>query len=329
MRLFLIITVIYALVGMVLVTMFRDNPMPVILKVLVSLPASLQAFYGVIWWLVPGLVLLFLTVPLRILARRLPEAVVTVFISSLFFLVFTMLKTLLPYLVPFWADPALAEFDRALHLGIDPWQVAHALSGLIDANIAYTIYIGLWMGPALYLPVLLVLIDGDEARIRRFMLLHAFCWIGLGNVLALAGMSAGPIFYDRLLGGDTFAPLMEALHQSGVFSTETYRVQAELWEVYQRHGQTAGSGISAFPSVHVGMATVLALYLIERSRSLLLPAVLLTVVFQFLSVYLGWHYAVDGYVSILVVVLIWMLLRRPKGALGLVDAATIGSPRHD
>ena len=52
--------------------------------------------------------------------------------------------------------------------------------------------------------------------------------------------------------------------------------------------------MSAFPSMHVAVATVTALYLAERSRLLGLIGAAFWAVVMFLSVYTGYHYALDG-----------------------------------
>ena len=73
-------------------------------------------------------------------------------------------------------------------------------------------------------------------------------------------------------------------------------VLSDVWGVVH-------NGISAFPSVHVGLIAMNALFVAERSRMLGRVAWLYVVLIVASSVYLGWHYAIDGYVSILVVVL--------------------------
>jgi hypothetical protein len=66
----------------------------------------------------------------------------------------------------------------------------------------------------------------------------------------------------------------------------------------------------------MAMVTVIAAYAVERVRTLLIPAILIVAIYQFLSVYLGWHYAIDGYASILGVLAMHRWLRRRKFALG-------------
>ncbi len=109
--------------------------------------------------------------------------------------------------------------------------------------------------------------------------------------------------------------LASALESSGIAASALGRVQDNLWQFYSDGGQSVGSGISAFPSVHVGLAAVTLLYLWERSRILAPFGVLFATMIMFSSVYHGWHYAVDGYISIIAVTALWAVLRRRNVAI--------------
>ncbi len=310
MRLFLRITAVYLVLGMLFVTLFRDSPLPLILDIARSMPASFGLFLQYGWWVLVPFIGLFVLVPRGALLKRVPGAIIATFICGVFFLTFTMVKTSLTFAVPFYAGPALAQVDRWLHGGIDPWVLAHALAPWINADAAAGIYAGLWFIPAMYFPVILRLFDGDEARIERFVALFAFAWIVLGNIAAITFMSEGPVFYARVNGGDWFAPMSAALAAGGVTASSAGQTQQFLWDMHAAAGQTAGAGISAFPSVHVAMVTVMCAYAAERMRALLIPAIFIVAMYQFLSVYLGWHYAIDGYASVAAVVAVHLWLRR-------------------
>ncbi|MCI2399563.1 phosphatase PAP2 family protein [Aliiroseovarius subalbicans] len=309
------LTAVYLLAGGAVVALFRDNPVVLIAEIARALPQSIGFFLHLAWWVVPAFVGMFLLAPKRDLLGRLPRAFLAVILCTAFFLVFTMLKTTMPFIWPFWADPMFAALDRVLHLGADPWVWTHGFAERISIATADRIYMAAWLVPAMYLPVLLILFDGDQTRINRFIWLYAFAWIGLGNLLALAFLSAGPVYFDRLFDPDLFTALPPALDAAGITDSAIGRTQTKLWRAFQSSAQEAGSGISAFPSVHVGMVTVFALYLFERHRLMVIPGIALVATFQFLSVYLGWHYAVDGYASILLVVALWIAMRkRPVSA---------------
>jgi PAP2 superfamily len=316
MRLFVRITAVYFVLGMLFVTLFRDNPLPIIVEIAASMPQSFALFLQYGWWVLIPFVATLVVIPREALLWRLPGAIIVCFICGVFFLTFTMIKTSLTFGVPFYAGPALAGIDRSLHLGTDPWQIVHVFSPWIDADAAVRVYTAIWFAPAMYFPVVLRLFDNDETRIERFVVLFAFAWIMLGNIGAITFMSEGPVFFDRVNGGNTFAPMLTALEASGVRASAAGQTQQFLWNMHSSSALTAGSGISAFPSVHVAMVTVIAAYAVERVPILLIPAILIVATYQFLSIYLGWHYAVDGYASILGVLAMHRWLRRRKFALG-------------
>jgi PAP2 superfamily len=310
MRLFLRITAVYLALGMFFVLLFRDYPLPIIADLARSMPQSFGLFIEYGWWLLVPFAALFVVVPGEALLARVPGAIIGTFVCGVFFLTFTMVKSSMTFAVPFYAGPALAQADRWLHLGTDPWRILHLAAPWVNADAAARIYAGLWFVPAMYFPALLRLFDEDEVRIRRFVVLFAFAWIVLGNVVAIAVMSEGPVFYDRVNGGSDFAAMTAELARSGVLRSAAGQTQDFLWDMHMTGNLTAGAGISAFPSVHVAMVTVIAAYVSERVPALFIPSIIAVAVYQVLSVYLGWHYAVDGYASIIAVVVLHRWLRR-------------------
>ncbi len=223
---------------------------------------------------------------------------------------FAQFKNLLPLILDFHADPVLARFDAWLHFGTDPWIAAHGLSRYLPIGLADVLYFKVWGILAFGFPIFLAVAETDTARRRRFLVLYGAAWVFVGNVLALAFMSAGPVFYDALLLTDRFGDLRDAL-DSGAFSSPLFvRIQESLWGFYVEDRQVLGTGISAFPSVHIAVASVILLYTVERFSLLVLPAAAFLAAILFLSVYSGFHYAVDGYASITIIAAVWALLRR-------------------
>lgn len=74
--------------------------------------------------------------------------------------------------------------------------------------------------------------------------------------------------------------------------------------------------------MHVAIATLNAFYLARLNRWLGLAGWAFAIFILFGSIYTGWHYAADGYISMLVVAVIW---RRTAGILD-GDAEASGSP---
>ena len=239
------------------------------------------------------------------------SAVLAAFIGCLVFSAgYSLIKTTLPQIVPFYADPFLANLDRFLHFGNDPWRIAHLVSDYVTPRLVVTVYFAIWFLPGLFLPLFIAATDSNTQRVNRFVILYVFSWAFLGNILAGATMSGGPIFYDRLIGGTEFLALHTALRDTGIDLSIFGVLQQSLWMAFSENEQAVGSGISAFPSVHVAVACVIALYLAERSIWLLPVGLVFCAAILFISVYVGWHYAVDGYFSILLVVFVWFGLKQ-------------------
>jgi len=274
-------------------------------------PVTMAYFAASSWPALAGILLYIAVFRNADLLPRVRQAVILLMLCSLFFPAFTITKTHLSAIVPFYADPWLAELDAALHFGQDPWRLAHALQGEAVTAFGVWLYHDLWLIPAMFMPVILRLVDDDDARVMRFIYLYFLTWIVLGNLVALGLMSAGPVYYDRLFEAGRFAGLGQVLAE--IDAPRLTGFQEFLWDNYANGRQSAGSGISAFPSVHIGMVTVWALYIAERFPRATPLSVALVVVYTFYSVYLGWHYAIDAYFSTLVLVLAWGALRSLKG----------------
>lgn len=225
--------------------------------------------------------------------------------TVLFLSAYGLTKTTLPDIVTFYADPFFAKADNLLHGGVDPWIVTHRYRQFLPIDWIPPVYLNVWMYPAALLPVFVAAFDSDVERVRRVLTGYISAWVIVGNIFALAGMSVGPVFYDRLLGTERFSELTNALWNSGVTQGKIGLIQAHLWENHLANEQSLNIGISAFPSVHVAVAAVTAIYLGERSRLLWPVGIAFMITILFLSIYSGYHYAVDGCVSILIVFIVW------------------------
>lgn len=242
------------------------------------------------------------------------SAVLMAFVATLMFHSgFTLFKTSMPYITPFYADIALADWDRALHGGRDAWEITYAWAEFLPVQQLLPFYLHIWVWPAICLPVFVAAVDKDRARVMRTLTMYVLAWVLIGNVFALLGMSAGPVFYDRIYGGERFAELTAAMAAAPELSAYFVSIQDDLWMAYSTSGQTIGTGISAFPSVHLSISMVAALYMWERGRWLGVIGAGFVVVILFLSVFSGYHYGLDGYFSIVVMWSVWALMRRCMG----------------
>lgn len=314
MKLFFQLCVAYAVVALVAVAIVRDIALADLAEAGLATIAFGAVMIAAAKSTLPWLVMVPIFVGPRRFIANLDEVGYAVAGSIIFQVAFSLVKSSIPFFVPFYADPRLAALDRWLHGGTDAWVFTHDWAGRVHVEQLFSLYLVIWSFVAIGFMVGVALTDEDVGRKRRFTALFFLCWVGLGTVLAVACASVGPVFYDALLGGDRFELLGSALAASPIRGSRLAEVQAYLWEAYSSGGVAFGSGISAFPSVHVAVATILALYLYERRAWLVIPGLLFVAAILFLAVYSGYHYAVDGYVSIAVIVAGWALLRSAERA---------------
>ena len=245
----------------------------------------------------------------HILRRAAPLALVSI-AAVLLPIGFSFLKNAIPNLVPYYADPALAAFDNWLHFGTDPWVWTHEVVPASWGRALEIFYLNIWSIVAIIFPIVVVATEHDDARMMRYIWLFFASWLVLGNLTALAGSSVGPVYYDRLLGTERFTDLTAALAAAGIEQTGIGQVQAALWRRYEGGGLDLGLGISAFPSMHLAVATILACYLWERAKWLAPLGFAFVAIIFFVSLWSGYHYAIDGYASILAVVFANRVLAR-------------------
>jgi membrane-associated phospholipid phosphatase len=131
-------------------------------------------------------------------------------------------------------------------------------------------------------------------------------WVVCGNALAGLFLSAGPAFYGAVTGDEgRFAAQLAFLAHGAQSTNSAVTYQTYLWSLHQYGTAGFGSGISAFPSVHVAVAALNALFLWSHSSRLGLIAFAYIAVIVASSVYLAWHYAIDGYASIAIIAVIY------------------------
>ncbi|HQU66617.1 MAG TPA: phosphatase PAP2 family protein [Albidovulum sp.] len=266
--------------------------------------------YGRLGWLTPPLLLIVvLWVGPKACFNRLGSVALMVALSIFLQIGFVFAKSAIPELVPFYADPFLARMDRALFFGRDGWEVTHALVGQGFSGLFSMLYMPVWSVLALGFPILIALTDPDRARVGRYAWLFVLAWFVVGNVLATLGSSVGPIYYDRLLASERFADLSVALQQSGLAASALGLLQDQIW-AGSNDATLPLSLISAFPSVHVAVATVAALYLKERAPRLAPVGYAFLGVIAFISVYSGYHYATCAIAGWAVVVALGKALKR-------------------
>lgn len=255
--------------------------------------------------------------PFREFLRRLkavPPRIFGLMVAVFVFLsAFTTFKTNIPHIVPFYADPWFADLDLWLH-GADPWRLLRALPDEVSI-VVDRFYSQLWFAIALG-----VLFHGavyaSPAEFRRLTTCTFLVYTVLGLVAATALASVGPVFYDRFYTDQRFvgltADLAADIHAVGQKLFIDYLYTAAVTKA-----AAVGTGISAMPSIHVAVAVTVAWYLTSLGRTYALVGWTFTAIILFGSIYTGWHYAVDGYLSLIASSIFWIVLSRFHG-LGLL-----------
>ena len=193
--------------------------------------------------------------------ERLIPAALVILLIPIFISAFTSFKALIPVIHPFSWDPALASLDRVLHGGVDPWRLLQPVAGVplvtTGINALYHFWLFAFYGILFWQAFSL----SNPALRMRFLLSFLLVWSLLGSLGAVILSSAGPVYYGRVTGlADPFRELMDYLALASTQSPVwALNVQQLLWDSYQQGGSGFGSGISAMPSVHVGLAVLLAL----------------------------------------------------------------------
>ncbi|MEN3973122.1 phosphatase PAP2 family protein [Sphingomicrobium sp. XHP0235] len=197
-------------------------------------------------------------------------------------------KGMVPIVVGFTADRWLADLDQVLFFS-DPWTLSHAALGWASPaiDLAYVTW------SPLKIAALMALILLPRTADRNRLMIVYFLIVSIGTALQYLAPSAGPVFYDRIGLGARFSdlPLLPWVERASDY----------LWNDYQNPQMGFGTGISAFPSMHVAIACWIALVVRSQAPRFQWFAWVYLLVITVGSVHLGWHYAVDGLASLILV----------------------------
>ncbi|TIQ51778.1 phosphatase PAP2 family protein [Mesorhizobium sp.] len=246
------------------------------------------------------------------LAYDLPDRIIVglpvALVLPIFFSMFTSIKGGISKVQPFYADTALAAIDRTIHGGVDAWRFFHPVLGFGPLTFSLNVLYNLWFA-AVFIVLFCVVFSTRNERLRsQFLVTFVLTWVLLGNVLAAVFASVGPAFLAIFYSDATFSPLMDYLRTtSATYPVSALNTQSYLLASSGLDGPRLGSGISAFPSIHVAAATLNAIYLWRFGGVLRWGSIAFLAAIQLGSVHLAWHYAVDGYASMLITLIIWIL----------------------
>ena len=234
---------------------------------------------------------------------------------------FSYLKSVMPLIQPFYLDPALHLWDRALHFGIEPWRLLHPFLGYTWITYAINLIYALWFLAFLAVLILQACATGDRKLRMQYLLTQALAWSLIGNVAATLMSSAGPCYYGLVLGeADPYAPLMAYLHEIPQrlsfdllgrdiqIPFATVILQDMLWQSQVNGDFGLAKGISAAPSMHVASTWIMWRLAWSMGRTARIFGSLFLAIIFIGSIHLGWHYALDGYLAIAGAWALWRLI---------------------
>ncbi len=238
---------------------------------------------------------------------RMAKLIHLMFLFSAMAWSFSVLKSSIAFINPFSWDLLFKDLDKALHFG----RLPHEWLGWVTSSPVALFLIGALYNIWFFLLFLSLYIFHTRFSGTRIGLQYIntfyLSWLVIGFFMATAFSSAGPAFFENLGLGTDYSSLMTDLNSANenlpVWALDAQKL---LWD-----GHTGvidmRLGISAFPSMHVAIACVMAFGASAVSRFWGIVTWVFAAIIMIGSVSLGWHYAVDGYASLLAVAVLWFV----------------------
>jgi hypothetical protein len=215
---------------------------------------------------------------------------------------FSAFKQRILPLAGFHFDPALAAIDRNL-FGLDLGLWLHQTIGSPMLTYFLDAIYHAWFLP-MSVGVGIVALCTDARTRMQYMTAFTMTWIGLGSILAYLLPAAGPCFWGVLvgpIGNGPFQAVNDALLADRAARSANFLFTIEVRDMllarFNNPDLSIGGGISAIPSIHNAMAVLFALvgYRFNRAFGLCMSA--FAALIWIGSIYLNWHYAIDGIVG--------------------------------
>lgn len=253
-----------------------------------------------IWWpmLIKGL----------LIKKRLISSVPLFIVMLIFLTIFSNMKGLISYYGEYSWDPLWADLDRTIHFGVDPWRIIQPLFGFPIVTAAINTLYNMWFMFMLFFLYWQLL--SLRAPLLRLQFFYTFIltWGINGTLLAIIFASGGPCYYEFMTGENYFFEQMNYLQEANnQYTVWAVSIQKMLLDFYQQDKIMIGAGISAMPSMHVATAFLFYLLTVQLNKWVGLFFAVYCVIILLGSVHLAWHYAVDGYFSIILTWFYWKL----------------------
>jgi hypothetical protein len=229
-------------------------------------------------------------------------------INAIFVVGFVAIKKAIPYFNGgFPWDTTLMHVDKALHGGTLPHEWLMPVIGSPEFLFLISLNYSLWFFVVIFCWFYFGFTRQDNMLRHRYILAYLLCWFLGTCVTGTLLASGGPCFYGELVPGENpYAGLMSHLRATHeVYPILALPTQDALWQSFKA-GAGEVEGISAMPSLHIAITTLIILMAFKRKNygfmSFMLPFCILIF---FGSIILGWHYAIDGYIGAAIAIVSW------------------------
>lgn len=256
---------------------------------------------------------------------RLANAVHSTCLFMALISLFGAVKPTIPAINPFSWDETLIRIDRSLAGGVDPYVLTSAVFGnvygIVGLNFVYNFWLVIFIGSMVWVPWI-----GNRILRLRYIITSLLTWFVGGNLMAIFFSSAGPCFVRLLTGDTTFDPLMTLLADIDRETGAVWALVAQemLWKAHVANDGTI-SGISAMPSMHVGVSVILACVAWQFGGVVRWLGAAFAVCIFIGSIQLAWHYASDGIIGGALAMLFWRA-SEPLAAWSLLRPKAVALP---
>jgi hypothetical protein len=294
----LLLAFAYIAVGAVVQTQLLQRPWPITIT---------AKWFGVVWvwgstvWLVAHVLARRWGRRSRVSLGRFVRAFLLATLMVPVQITFQSLKQSLGRERGFPWDVDLAAIDRAIHGGPAWYWYAFLLNQPTLLKVVDILYVS-WFA-ALAAMLIWLCWTHLRALALRAALALLMLWIGAGTLLAWSFASAGPCF--RATVDPDAAALLARLDLSRA-ALIARTAQEGLWEAFESDRWIAFGGVSAMPSLHVGLIVLMAMVAWQRRPAVGALFGIYALAMQAGAVVLGWHYAIDGYVGALCAWAAWV-----------------------
>jgi hypothetical protein len=228
---------------------------------------------------------------------------------------FATMKSVIHHIQPYNIDGWLLSLEKVIHFGFLPTTLINHMiewEGLYDfLDVIYMAWF-FWI----YIYASLVVLSNPYDQLReRFVFCFAGVWFFIGNIAAGVFASVGPIFLEGYFNPAISSDSMSVVSASAnIFDEESVErgyfaalFKGLITEYESNNLMVDPNAPSAMPSVHVAMAALLMFHASHGKRWAFVASILFLGIIFAGSVLLAWHYAIDGYVAVILTYALWRL----------------------